>query len=63
VNVCARIESLSGQFAEGRAATILVSSDVVAAAGEGFRFEPVGDHAVKGRARTVEIWRLVGEAG
>ena len=63
VNVCARIESLSGQFAEGRAATILVSSDVAAAAGEGFRFEPVGDHAVKGRARTVEIWRLVGEAG
>jgi len=62
VNVCARIESLAGQFMQGRAATILVSGDVVAAAGPSFRFEPVGDHAVKGRARTVEVWRLAGEA-
>ncbi len=62
VNVCARIESLSGGFDDGRAASILVSGEVVAAAGDGFRFEPLGDRTVKGRARAVSIWRLVGEA-
>ncbi len=62
VNVCARIETLCGEFAKDGTATILVSGDVVAAAGKGFRFEPIGDRQVKGRARAVEIWRLVGEA-
>jgi len=63
VNVCSRIEKLCGEYAQDGTATILVSGDVVAAAGDGFRFEPIGDRQVKGRARSVEIWRLVGEAG
>ena len=62
VNVCSRIESLAGEFAEGAVATILVSGDVVAAAGHGFRFEPIGDRQVKGRAQPVAIWRLVARA-
>jgi adenylate cyclase len=62
VNVCARIETLAGDFIGSRAATILASGDVVAAAGAGFVFEPIGDHTVRGRARSVEIWRLVGAA-
>jgi len=62
VNVCSRIEKLCGEYAQDGTATILVSGDVVAAAGAGFRFEPIGDRQVKGRARSVEIWRLVGEA-
>jgi len=61
VNVCARIESLAGEFSGDRPATILVSSDVVRAAGDGFVFEPLGDRAVKGRVQSIEIWRLVGE--
>jgi adenylate cyclase len=60
VNVCARLESLTGEFDEGRPVTILVSGEVVAAAGEGFIFEPLGERSVKGRARPVEIWRLRG---
>jgi len=62
VNVCSRIETLCADYLEGHVATILVSGDVVAAAGDGFRFEPIGDRQVKGRAQSVEIWRLVGEA-
>ncbi|MGH6926489.1 MAG: adenylate/guanylate cyclase domain-containing protein [Propylenella sp.] len=59
VNVCARIETLAGEFVGSRAATILVSGDVVAAAGADFVFEPIGDHTVRGRTRSVEIWRLL----
>ena len=62
VNVCSRIESLAGEFADGSAATILVSGAVVAAAGEGFRFESIGDRQVKGRTQSVAIWRLLDEA-
>jgi adenylate cyclase len=61
VNVCARIEKLCGEYAQDGTATILVSGDVVAAAGDGFRFEPIGDRQVKGRAQSIAIWRLVGE--
>jgi adenylate cyclase len=60
VNVCSRLESLTGEFDEGRPVTILVSGEVVAAAGDGFLFEPLGERTVKGRARPVEIWRLKG---
>jgi adenylate cyclase len=60
VNVCARIESIANEFDDGRPANILVSGDVVAAAGDGFVFEPIGDRLVRGRARAVEIWRLTG---
>jgi adenylate cyclase len=60
VNVCSRIEKLAGKQAGDEPVTILVSSEVVAAAGDGFRFEPLGDRLVKGRKQTVSIWRLVG---
>ncbi len=59
VNVCSRIEKLCGEYAQDGHATILVSGDVVAAAGDGFRFEPIGDRQVKGRAQSVAIWRLL----
>lgn len=62
VNVCSRVESLCGDFDDGRPAIILVSGDVVRAAGDAFAFEPLGERSVKGRAQPVEIWRLVGEA-
>jgi class 3 adenylate cyclase len=63
VNVCARIEALASDYIGDEAVTILVSGDVVQAAGAGFRFEPLGDVTVKGREQSVAIWRLVGEAG
>ena len=63
VNVCARIEALASGYIGDAAVTILVSGDVVQAAGAGFRFEPLGDVTVKGREQSVAIWRLVGEAG
>ena len=60
VNVCARIEALASDYLDDRRVTILVSGEVVEAAGDGFRFEPIGDVVVKGRAKGVAIWRLVG---
>lgn len=61
VNVCSRIEEIAGLLANGEPVTILVSSEVVTAAGDGFRFEPLGDRTVKGRKQTVSVSRLVGE--
>jgi adenylate cyclase len=63
VNVCARIETLAGTFAEDRPATILVSGQVVDAVGDAFIFEPVGDQLVKGREQAVPVWRLIGVKG
>lgn len=63
VNVCSRIEALAGSFAEDRPATILVSGQVVEAAGSAFEFEPVGNQHVKGRAEAVSVWRLIGAKG
>ena len=60
VNVCARIEALASDYLGDRRVTILVSGEVVEAAGDGFRFESIGDVVVKGRAKGVAIWRLVG---
>ncbi len=61
VNVCARIEALASDYVDDRRVTILVSGEVVEAAGDGFRFESLGNVAVKGRAKGVAICRLVGE--
>ena len=61
VNVCARIEALASDYLDDRRVTILASGEVVEAAGDGFRFESLGDVAVKGRAKGVAICRLVGE--
>ncbi len=60
VNVCSRIEALASEFDDGQAAVIVVSGDIVQAVGDAFRFEPLGERSVKGRAQPVEIWRLVG---
>lgn len=62
VNVCARIETLAGAHADDRAATVLVSGDVVRAVGAAFVFEPIGDRQVKGREQAISVWRLVGAA-
>ena len=62
VNVCSRIEALAGTYAGDQTATILVSGQIVAAVGDAFIFEPVGDQHVKGRAEAVSIWHLLGPA-
>ncbi len=61
VNVCSRVEEIAGTLADHEPVTILVSSEVVRAAGNGFIFEPLGDHTVKGRTQTVSICRLLAE--
>jgi adenylate cyclase len=61
VNVCSRIEEIAGSLADHEPVTILVSGEVVSAAGSSFIFEPLGDRTIKGRKQTVSIWRLVGE--
>lgn len=62
VNVCSRIASLSADFTGERHATILVSGSVVASAGNGFRFEPIGERTLKGREQSITVWRLVGQS-
>lgn len=62
VNVCSRIESLGSTFDDGAPVVILVSGDLMRAAGPGFVFEHLGEREVKGRAQPVEVWRLVGFA-
>ncbi len=61
VNVCSRLESVASDFIADAPVVILVSGEVVSAAGEAFLFESLGEVAVKGRARPVAIWRLTGE--
>lgn len=63
VNVCSRIEEIAGTLADHEPVTILVSNEVVNAAGSSFIFEPLGDRTIKGRKQTVSIWRLVEELG
>ena len=58
VNVASRIEKLCSEEDDGSAAIIIVSGETVRAAGEGFNFDSIGTHSVKGRAKPVEMWRL-----
>ena len=60
-NTCSRIEDLCDSVDDGARAIILVSDQIVAEAGDGFEFEPVGSFAVKGKSQPVEVYRLIGE--
>ncbi len=57
VNVAARIETAAGQMEE----TVLVSADTVAALGEQseFRFQSAGVQRFKGRAKEMEVFRVL----
>ena len=61
VNTCSRIEDLCDSVDDGARAIILVSDQIVAEAGDGFEYEPVGSFAVKGKSQPVEVYRLTGE--
>jgi len=58
VNVASRIEKLCSDEDDGSPALIIVSGETARAAGDGFNFERLGEHMVKGRHEAVEIWRL-----
>jgi len=58
VNVASRIEKLCSDEDDGSPALIIVSGETARAAGDGFNFERLGEHVVKGRQEAVEIWRL-----
>ncbi|WP_419914898.1 adenylate/guanylate cyclase domain-containing protein [Hoeflea sp.] len=61
VNTGSRIEDLCDSVDDGARAIILVSDQIVAEAGDGFTFTPVGSFTVKGKSKPVEVFRLVGE--
>ena len=61
VNTGSRIEDLCDSVDDGARAIILVSDQIVAEAGDGFEFTPVGNFAVKGKSKPVEVYRLVGQ--
>lgn len=56
VNLAARLEPLGKQYG----VQVLVSEDIVAAAGDGFQFRRIDRVAVKGKSRGVEIYELIG---
>lgn len=58
VNVASRIEKVCSAEDDGSPAIVLVSGETMRAAGEGFRFEALGAHRVKGRHEAVDVWRL-----
>lgn len=60
VNTCARIESLGSQVDDGARAVVMASRETVDAAGEDFEVKKLGKFSVKGRARKVEVLRLIG---
>lgn len=64
VNTCSRIEDLCDGVDDGQsAAIILVSEQVVAETGGGFRFEPAGSFQVKGKSKLINVFELAGEPG
>lgn len=64
VNTCSRIEDLCDGVDDGQsAAIILVSDQVVAETGGGFRFEPAGSFQVKGKSKPINVFELAGEQG
>jgi adenylate cyclase len=63
VNTCSRIEDLCDGVDDGTsAAIILVSEQVVAETGGGFQFEPAGSFQVKGKSKSVNVFKLAGES-
>lgn len=64
VNTCSRIEDLCDGVDDGQsAAIILVSDQVVAETGGGFRFEPAGSFQVRGKSKPINVFELAGEQG
>ena len=61
MNTGSRIEDLCDGVDDGARAIILVSDQIVAEAGAGFEFTPVGNFSVKGKSKPVEVYRLIGE--
>ncbi|MDA0367775.1 MAG: adenylate/guanylate cyclase domain-containing protein [Proteobacteria bacterium] len=57
VNLAARLEQLNKQYGS----LIMVSEETARRAGTGFRFEPIGDITVKGRAKTVRAFTVAVE--
>jgi adenylate cyclase len=61
VNVAQRLEDAARHVADGSHEVTIVASDaVVARAGRGFRFEPLGELPVRGRRDPVRAFRLAG---
>jgi adenylate cyclase len=60
VNVAQRLEDAARDVPEAGEVTIVASDAVVARAGRGFRFEPLGELPVRGRRDPVRAFRLAG---
>jgi adenylate cyclase len=60
VNVAQRLEDAARHVADEGEVTIVASDAVVARAGRGFRFEPLGELPVRGRRDPVRAFRLAG---
>lgn len=58
VNIAQRLEDAARRVADGREVAILASEAVVAHAGDGFAFEPLGSLTVRGRSGPVHAFRL-----
>ncbi len=62
VNIAQRLEQLGRQVSPDAEVAITLSAATVAHLHGRFEVEPVGETAVKGRAASVAVWRLVQEA-
>lgn len=62
VNVAQRLEALGKDLPGRRDATIVVSEAIVADAGAGFVFERLGSVTVRGRAKPITAFSLLGRA-
>jgi adenylate cyclase len=62
VNATQRLENLGKSVDPDAEVIVLVSRDVFAAAGPGFRFAERGTHQVKGKQESLDVYQLLGEA-
>lgn len=63
VNATQRLESLGKSVDADAEAIVLVSGEIFATAGSGFRFVKRGAHLVKGKQESIEVYQLIGKAG
>ncbi len=62
VNVAQRLEGLGKDLhARETETTILISGETAALLGEGFALRPLGDHRLRGRRGTTEVFELLDE--
>ncbi len=59
VNTCSRIEKLAGDLDDGSKVVILISELVAEAVKSRFEIVPAGEFQVKGRRKTVKVYRLM----